>query len=127
MDNIMLIDKFHADRAVTAVYYDAKTKQYNAKRFMIESQTLKTKYNFIKDGEGNYLQFVTTAQEPNVIVKTGKKRTDMKEEQMALHEMIDITGWRTIGTKLAGDDLRDIVAVPVAGDENAEPDMPTLF
>jgi len=127
MDNIMLIDKFHADRAVTAVYYDAKTKQYNAKRFMIESQTLKTRYNFIKDGEGNYLQFVTTAQEPNVIVKTGKKRTDMKEEQMALHEMIDITGWRTIGTKLAGDDLRDIVAVPVPGDETAEPDMPTLF
>ena len=126
-DNIMLIEKFKADKVVTAVYFDAKSNQFNAKRFLIESTTLKNKYNFIKDGEGNYLQFVTTVPEPVVIVKTGKKRQDMHDTEVALHETIDITGWRTIGTRIAGDDLRDITMEMPVTEENAEPDAPTLF
>ena len=36
-DNLMLIEKFNKEKVVSAIYYDAKSKQYNAKRFVVES------------------------------------------------------------------------------------------
>ena len=70
---------------------------------------------------------VTTQQEPVVIVRTGKKKSDMQEEKIPLHETIDITGWKTVGSYLAGEDAKEIVLVPEISEETGEPDAPTLF
>ncbi len=126
-DNLLLIEKFNPEKVVTAVYYDAKNDQYNAKRFLVETQTLKTKYSVIKEGEGNYLQFVTTLQEPVVIIKTGKKKSEVTEQETALHELVDITGWKTIGTRIAGGDLKEITLPVTANDAAVQNDAPTLF
>ncbi|MCW3122903.1 MAG: hypothetical protein JWQ38_2395, partial [Flavipsychrobacter sp.] len=126
-DNIMLIEKFNPEKVVSAIYYEAKSKQFNVKRFVIESQTLKTRYNIVKDGDGNFLKLVTTQQEPIVIVRTGKKKSDLTEETFHLHESVDITGWRTIGIYLASEDAKEIVLVPEISDETGEPEAPTLF
>lgn len=126
-DNVVLIEKFHPEKVVTAIYYDAKNKQFNVKRFMIESQTNKSRYTFIKEGDGNYLELVTTQQEPVVIVRTGKKKTELKEEIMALHETVDVTGWKTIGSYLAGDDMKELTLLPEAGEDAGEREAPTLF
>jgi topoisomerase IV subunit A len=125
-DQLLLIEKFHADKVVSAIYFDTKTTQYYAKRFRIESQTLKNKYTFIKEGEGNYLRFVTTKPEPVVELVSGKKRIEYVVEQVALHEQIDISGWRTVGTKIAGEDLKEINLV-VEKDDEQESEAPTLF
>jgi topoisomerase IV subunit A len=126
-DNIVHIEKFHPEKVITAIYFDAKSKQFNVKRFLIESQTLKSKYSFIKEGEGNYLQLVTTQQEPIVILKTGKKKSDLKHEKVALHETVDITGWKTVGTYLGGEDLKEITLIPDTEEEGKENEAPTLF
>lgn len=126
-DNVVLIDKFHPEKVVTAVYFDSKNKQFNAKRFMIESQTLKSRYSFIRDGEGNYLELVTLQQEPVVIVRTGKKKAEIQENIVPLHETVDITGWKTIGSYLAGDDMKDISLLPEAGEDASQREAPTLF
>ena len=124
-DNLMLVEKFNKEKVVSAIYYDAKSKQYNAKRFVVESQTPKTKYNFIRDGEGNYLMYVTTKPEPVIIVRTGKKKTEIKEQNISLHETVDVTGWKTVGTYFAGDELKEIAVLPDPG-EDGEQDL-TLF
>ena len=126
-DNVLLIDKFHPEKVVTAVYFDAKNKQFNVKRFLIESQTLKSRYTFIKDGEGNYLEMVTLQQEPVVIVRKGKKKTELTEEVVALHETVDITGWRTVGSHLAGEDMKELSLLPEAGEDASQREAPTLF
>ncbi|PQJ12777.1 DNA gyrase/topoisomerase IV subunit A [Flavipsychrobacter stenotrophus] len=126
-DSLVLIEKFHPKRVVTAVYWEAKSNQFNAKRFIIESQTLKTRYLFIKEGEGNYLEFVTTMPEPIVIIRTGKKKNELTEEQVALHETIDVTGWRTIGTFIADVNMKEISLVPAVSEDTGEPEAPTLF
>jgi topoisomerase-4 subunit A len=124
-DSVVLIEKFNPEKIVTAIYFDAKAKQFNLKRFRIESQTLKNKYQFIREGEGNYLELVTTLQEPVVTVVKGKKKADQTEEQVALHELVDVTGWKTIGSFFAGDDMKEVSLLP---DENAEENIaPTLF
>ncbi len=127
IDSIVLIEKFQPKKVITAIYFDAKSKHFNAKRFLIESQTLKNKYTFIKEGEGNYLELVTTQPEPVVIIRTGKKKSDLKEDKIALHEAIDITGWRTIGTFIAGEDMQELSLVPIINEDTGEPEAPTLF
>jgi topoisomerase-4 subunit A len=126
-DNILLIEKFQRDKVITAIYFEAKSKQFNVKRFLIESVTLKSKYTFIKEGEGNFLQLVTTMQEPVVIVRTGKKKTDIKEEIVSLHETVDVTGWKTIGSYLAGEDLKEISLIPKLEEGEDESEALRLF
>lgn len=118
-NDAVYIEKFNPERIVTAIYYDADKKQFNVKRFKIETQTLNNKFLFIKEGADNYLELVTTQAEPVVLIKTGKKR-DPEEEEIALHETIEVTGWRTVGNKIAGDDF--ISAELLTEDEDAEPE-----
>jgi topoisomerase-4 subunit A len=125
-DALVLIEKFAPEKIISAVYFDKKTGHFNAKRFRIESQSLKNKYLFIREGEGNYLELVTSKPEPVVIVKTGKKKTGLTEEEVPLHETVDITGWKTVGTRIAGDDVKEISLVQEET-EGAEGKAPTLF
>jgi len=124
-DDVIRMEKFAQDKVVTAIYFDKKGDQYYLKRFVIESQTLKNKYSFIKEGDGNFLKMVTTKAEPVVIIRTGKKKSELAEEIVALHEVADVTGWKTVGTKIAGSELKEVVLVQ---DSNGgDGDAPTLF
>jgi topoisomerase-4 subunit A len=124
-DDVIRMEKFAQDKVVTAIYFDKKGDQYYLKRFVIESQTLKNKYNFIKEGEGNFLKMVTTKAEPVVIIRTGKKKSELAEEIVALHEIADVTGWKTVGTKIAGSELKEVVLVQDGN--GGDGDAPTLF
>jgi len=126
-DNLLKIEKFAPEKVVSAVYYDAKAGQYNAKRFMIESQTLKNRYLFIKEGEGNRLELVTTQPEPVVVVKTGKKKSELTEEEIPLSERLDITGWKTVGTRIASNDAKEISLISEEETGHSEHEVPTLF
>lgn len=116
-NDAVYIEKFNPERIVTAVYYDADKKQFNIKRFKIETQTLNNKFSFIKEGANNYLELVTTQAEPVVILRTGKKRSP-EEEEIALHEVYEVAGWKTVGTRIAGDDFVSIELI--TEDEEAE-------
>lgn len=132
IDNLMLIEKFNPEKTVTAIYYDAKGNQHYAKRFVIESKTLKSQYQFIKEGEGNKLIVVTTQQNPSIAIKSGKKKSEWTEEIIELAETIDVSGWKTIGTKLGNDTVKEITLL-IEEDKNDnedntdDPQAPTLF
>lgn len=124
-DDLVRIELFNPERTITAVYFDKKSGNFYAKRFKIEALTLKNKYLFIKEGEGNYLEFVTTKPEPVLILKTGKKKSELTEEVFAANEQIDITGWRTVGTKIGDNTLKEVSLEEQ--DEEADEGAPTLF
>jgi topoisomerase-4 subunit A len=126
-DAIVLIEKFHPDKVISAIYFDVKSGNFYAKRFLIEAQTLKNKYVFIKEGEGNYLELVTTKQEPVVVLKTGKKKTELTEEEVTLYEKIEVTGWKTVGTRIAGNDLKEVSLATENEEETEGKEAPTLF
>lgn len=42
---------------------------------------------------------------------------------MTLTDYVDITGWKSVGTKIAGNDLKDITLVS----DGNESEAPTLF
>jgi len=116
-DDVIYIEKFNPEKIVSAIYFDADKKQFNAKRFYIETQTLNNKFLFIKEGKGNYLEFITTHAEPVVLLSSGKKRNPDVEE-VDLSEFVEVTGWKTVGTRIAGEDM---FSAELASDEE-EPD-----
>lgn len=124
-NDLVRIELFNPERIITAVYFDKKSGNFYAKRFKIEALTLKNKYLFIKEGEGNYLEFVTTKPEPVLVLRTGKKKSELTEEEFAAHEQIDITGWRTVGTKIGDNTLKEVSLQEE--ESEADDEAPTLF
>lgn len=98
-ENVELIEKFDNEKIITAVYLDNEKLQYNVKRFKIETTTLNTKFFFIKEGEGNKLMKVTTAEEPILEMKSGRG-TQIRHGKIKLNKVAEVMGWRAVGNKL---------------------------
>ncbi len=108
-DQVVRIEKFNPERIITAIYLDAEKAQYSVKRFHIETQTLKSRFLFIKEGAKNKLELVTTDPHPVVTLKLGKKKSDAREEVVDLTEKVGVSGWKAVGNKLCGKELLEIV------------------
>ncbi len=98
-ENILLIEKFDPEKIVTAVYADMEKKQYMVKRFKIETTTLRNKFMYIKDGDGNYVEAVTTDPEPILHVQQGRG-AQIRKGKMKITKIAEVTGYRTVGTKM---------------------------
>ena len=120
-ETLLHIAKFQPEKPVSTIYWDHSKKLFYAKRFLVENVQLQTKYNFVREAAENFVRFVTTEAEPTVILRSGKKKSDWTEETVSLAEKIDVTGWKTIGTKLADADLKEVSLLKEEGE------MQTLF
>jgi topoisomerase-4 subunit A len=98
-DEVLLIERFIPEKIVTAIYYDGDKIQYNIKRFKIETQTLRTRFQFIKEGKDNYLEAVTSDPNPVLILKIGKGAA-AETQRIKVAELIDVMGWKAVGNKL---------------------------
>ncbi len=120
-DDVLLIEKFVPEKIVTAIYYDADKVQFNIKRFKIETQTVKTKFQFIKEGKDNRLEIVTTGNDPILILKTGHGSVAAKQ-RIKVAEYIDVMGWKAVGNKLI-----DKKAVEMEWEQKEKPEQGALF
>ena len=98
-EKVVLIEKFNASKIVTAVYHDVEKTQFTVKRFKIETTTLKTKYSFIKDGNGNNVTTVTTLEEPVLAVQQGRG-DQIRKGKLKISKMVEVMGYKAIGAKL---------------------------
>ena len=98
-EKIKLIEKFNPEKIITAVYLDKEKLQYNIKRFKIETTTLRSKFLFIKEGDGNELREVTTDAEPILIVQSGRG-AQVRRAKFKVVKMAEVMGWKAVGTKL---------------------------
>lgn len=99
-EKVIFIEKFNPEKVVTAVYADMDKKQFMVKRFKIETTTLKSKFLFIKEGEGNYVETVTTSEEPVLAMQQGRG-AQVRKGKIKINKITEVTGWRTVGAKLA--------------------------
>jgi topoisomerase-4 subunit A len=98
-DKILMIEKFSPDKILTAVYLDNDKQQFNIKRFKIETNTLKNKFLFIKDGEGNRLEAVSSEEAPILVVQSGKGAM-VRKAKFKVANMVEVMGWKAVGAKL---------------------------
>jgi topoisomerase-4 subunit A len=110
----LIIEKFDPNCVISCLYFDAEQKNYNLKRFKIETLTLGTKFLFIKEGLNNILLLATTLPNPIIKLKVGKKKSEAIEYNAEVAKITEIKGWKTVGTKLANDIISAQWLVPVA-------------
>jgi topoisomerase IV subunit A len=122
-DKILLIEKFDQEKIITAVYLDHDKQQYNIKRFKIETTTLKNKFLFIKDGEGNRLEAVSTELAPILVVQSGKGAL-VRKAKFKVANMVEVMGWKAVGAKLTDFSKTIEMAWEQAPkDENQQPEL----
>jgi len=98
-EKIIEIRKFDPEKIITAIYLDSEKAQFNVKRFKIETTTLHNKFLFIKEGEGNRLEAVTTHAEPIALIKSGRG-AQAKSQKVKIAPLVEVMGWKAVGSKL---------------------------
>jgi topoisomerase-4 subunit A len=98
-EKVLHIGKFYPEKIITAVYVDNEKKQYIVKRFKIETTTLKSKFLFIKEGTNNYVEAVTTDEEPILAVQQGRGE-QIRKAKFKIAKMVEVMGWKAVGAKL---------------------------
>ncbi|MBY0433320.1 MAG: DNA gyrase/topoisomerase IV subunit A [Cyclobacteriaceae bacterium] len=101
-EKTILVEKFNPKKVISAVYWDGDSKQHFVKRFKIETNTNDKEFGFISESIGSRLEFVTTADTPEVEVEIVKgKGKDKEAEVVNLEDIIDVKGWKAMGNRLS--------------------------
>ena len=98
-EKVLQITRFDPEKIITAVYVDNEKKQFIVKRFKIETTTMKTKFLFIKEGDGNYVEAVTTDEEPILAVQQGRG-SQVRKAKFKIAKLVEVMGWKAVGAKL---------------------------
>lgn len=115
-DNMVLLEKWVAEKPLTAVYYDGEKEQWFVKRFLIEAS--KGTIKFITEHPKSKLGTATTLHYPHLYIRFNKKfkQTQNKlDETVNLREFIAVKGLKAIGNRLT--------ILPVLNVELLEPDV----
>jgi len=110
-EDMVLIEKFNQNKAVSAIYLDGESKTYFVKRFMIEPTDKKVL--FISESAGSRIEVVTTDLIPVVQVKYSKvKDKEVPDEQIDLTQFIEVKGLKAKGNKLSYAKVKEINLLP---------------
>ncbi|MEX2233694.1 MAG: DNA gyrase/topoisomerase IV subunit A [Cyclobacteriaceae bacterium] len=111
-DRVLHLEKFHPERAISAVYVDGDSKQYMVKRFTIETSTADKEFIFISEAIGSRLIVATTSESPEIEIEVGKgKDKGKKNETVNLEELVDIKGWKALGNRLSEHKITKVTLV----------------
>ena len=124
-EDLVLIEKWNPEKPLSAVYWDESKKQYNIKRFLVESATKPV--GFIGEEEGNALEIVSYDWKPMIEIQFRKKKgeEEAEVEQVNVEEFISVKGLAARGNRLTQDKVKSIdekEPLPYEAPAPAEPD-----
>ncbi|MFT5724471.1 MAG: topoisomerase-4 subunit A, partial [Bacteroidia bacterium] len=119
--DVMSIEKFNANKVISAVHFDAKQKIHYVKRFLIETSTVGKKFIFINEGRNSKLVYVSTKPNATIHLVTKNDKKEKIEEDLVLRDFIDIKGWKSTGNKLTNDYFVKLSDVEVPEETTEEP------
>lgn len=119
-EEMIHIEKWHPDRPISAVYYDAEKDLHFVKRFLCEVTSDK-KVSFISESEGSYLDVASTAYRPVVRIvynKLLKETKNLPDNEVNIADFIDVKGMKAQGNQLTKLKVKEIVLThTIEGDE----------
>jgi len=132
-EEMIHIEKWHPHRALSTVYYDAEKDLHFVKRFLCEVTSDK-KVSFISEGEGSYMDVVSTAYRPMIKIiynKLLKETKNLPDNELQIADFIDVKGMKAQGNQLTKLKVKEIVLThSIEGDEpwpedeiSAEPEL----
>lgn len=119
-EGLIHIEKWHPDRPLSVVYFDAEKDLHYCKRFLCEDKGDK-RVSFISEAEGSYMDLVSTAYKPKARIiynKQLKATKNLPDTEIDLAEFIDVKGMKAQGNQMTKLKVKEIVLDhPIEGDE----------
>lgn len=106
-EDMIVLEKWHPKKPISAIYYDGEKERYYVKRFLIESENKEEL--FISEHEKSQLEIVSTDWRPMAEVVFAKLKGVQKENQIVnFEEFISVKGIKAQGNQLTTDKLKQV-------------------
>jgi topoisomerase IV subunit A len=120
--DVFVLEKFHSDTIISAVYFEGDKGWTQVKRFRIETSSTNQKFNFIGEHNKSRLLLATTHPEPLITYKLSSKSGE-KSESVSLNEFIDVKGWKALGNRLSDKMIAELKNISPAEKEDLDEEV----
>lgn len=106
-EDMIVLEKWHPKKPISAIYYDGEKERYFIKRFLIETENKEEL--FITEHANSQLEIVATAYRPVAEIIFAKAKGIQKENQIIdLESFIAVKGLKALGNQLTADKIKQI-------------------
>jgi topoisomerase-4 subunit A len=110
-EDLVHLEKWHPNRAISAVYFDGGKSIHYVKRFLCEVTSDK-RVCFIGDAKGSSLSCFSTAYQPELTIIFNKQRKETKnlpDKVISVHDVIDVKGMKAQGNQLSKYKVKEVI------------------
>jgi len=106
-EEMVVLEKWHPKKPVSAIYYDGEKERYYVKRFLVETENKEE--IFITEHPKSQLEIVSTDYRPVVELVFAKVKGVQKENQTVdIESFITVKGFKALGNQLTTDKLKQV-------------------
>ncbi|MEQ9186647.1 MAG: DNA gyrase/topoisomerase IV subunit A [Cryomorphaceae bacterium] len=119
-DDMIVIEKWNPDKAISAIYFDPDKENLYVKRFLAEESDKAV--NFTSEEEGARLEYVSLDWLPRVTLKFDQRSNQREDEVIELAEFISVKGVKALGNRLTKYKLKSIEQMPALPHPEDQPE-----
>lgn len=106
-EGMIVLEKWHPKKPISAIYFDGEKERYYVKRFLVENENKEE--IFISEHEKSQLEIVSTDYRPVAEVVFAKVKGVQKETiTVDLENFIAVKGIKALGNQLTADKVKQI-------------------
>ena len=102
--NMIVLEKWHPNKPISAIHFDGDKQRYYVKRFMIENPNKEEK--IITNHDKSFLEIVSTDFRPMAEVVFSKR--SLENEIVNFEEFIAVKGIKAIGNQLTAEKIKQV-------------------
>ena len=106
-EDMVVLEKWHPEKPISAIYYDGEKERYYIKRFLVETEGKEE--SFITEHPKSQLEIVSTDYRPMAELVFTKVKGIQKENQTVdIENFISVKGFKALGNQLTTDKLKQV-------------------
>ena len=106
-EDMVVLEKWHLKKPISAIYYDGEKERYYVKRFLVETEGKEE--TFITEHPKSQLEIVSTDYRPMAeLVFTKVKGTQKENQTVDIENFIAVKGLKALGNQLTTDKLKQV-------------------
>ena len=106
-EDMVILEKWHPKKPVSAIYYDGEKERYYIKRFLVETEGKDE--SFITEHPNSQLEIVSTDYRPIAELVFNKVKGIQKENMTVdIESFIAVKGFKALGNQLTTDKVKQI-------------------
>ena len=127
-EDMVVLEKWHPKKPISAIYYDGEKERYYLKRFLVETEGKEE--SFITEHPKSQLEIVSTDYRPMAeLVFTKVKGVQKENQTVDIENFIAVKGFKALGNQLTTDKLKQVnllEPLPYEEPEEVVPEKPQV-